>query len=57
MQIQVRDKHSSVKALDLNKVKAKVRGYKVKYVTIRASSVSNSNFFYKTEGLRVKDEG
>ena len=23
----------------------------------RASSVSNSNFFYKTEGLRVKDGG
>ena len=25
--------------------------------TRRASSVSNSNFFYKTEGLRVKDGG
>ena len=40
LQIQVRDKHSSVK-----------------FVTIRASSASNSNFFYKTEGLRVKDGG
>ena len=25
--------------------------------TRRASSVSNSNFFYNTEGLRIKDEG
>jgi hypothetical protein len=25
--------------------------------TRRASSVSNSNFFYKTEGLRMKDGG
>ena len=29
----------------------------IREITRRASSVSNFYFFYKTEGLRVKDEG
>jgi hypothetical protein len=29
--------------------------YTTIYKTRKASSVSNSNFYYKTEGLRVKD--